>query len=113
MRFLLLFFPIIFFADDSFITQLEYGRMLYENPRGIGCLECHGDSGEGKIIARYMHKQKQKELLGPKINNLDFKTFASALQKSKKVMPKYYLTQQEIEAIYQYLESKKETTNSR
>ncbi|MDD6055043.1 MAG: cytochrome c [Helicobacter sp.] len=97
------------FANDSFITALEYGKMLYENPRGIGCVECHGFYGEGGNIANYTHKRKNRILIAPQINSLDFKSFKNALQKGKKVMPKYYLTNEEIEAIYQYLaESKKQ-----
>ncbi|MDA3968253.1 c-type cytochrome [Helicobacter ibis] len=108
MRFLFFLIPFFLCAEDSFITQIEYGRMLYENPRGIGCVECHGESGEGKIIANYTHKKKQKQLYGPKINDIEFDSFSKALQKSQKIMPKYYLTKQEIEAIYKYLESKKD-----
>ncbi len=92
-------------AEESFITPLEYGKMLYTNPRGIGCVECHGRFGEGQQIANYTHKRKNKTLQGPRINNLSFKDFESALQKNKKIMPKYYLTTSEIEAIYKYLDS--------
>ncbi|CAM3638707.1 c-type cytochrome [Helicobacter sp. UBA3407] len=92
-------------AEESFITTLEYGKMLYTNPRGIGCVECHGRFGEGQQIANYIHKRKGKTLQGPRINNLSFREFENALQKTKKVMPKYYLTSNEIEAIYKYLES--------
>lgn len=94
------------YGEDSFITPIEYGQMLYENPRGIGCVNCHGKRGEGKLIADYSHKQKEKRLKGPQINNLSFKKFLQALQEPTKVMPKYYLTQSEIQAIYKYLESK-------
>jgi argininosuccinate synthase len=40
-------------ALESFISNLEYGQMLYKNPRGIGCIKCHGDNGKGKLIATY------------------------------------------------------------
>ncbi|STP00040.1 cytochrome C oxidase subunit III [Helicobacter canadensis] len=95
------------FAEDSFITQVEYGKMLYENPRGIGCVNCHGEKGEGRLIAHYSHKNKDRELKGVRINHLGFQEFLKSLQESKKVMPKYYLTKSEIQAIYQYLQSKK------
>ena len=94
-------------AEDSFITQIEYGKMLYENPRGIGCVNCHGERGEGRLIAYYSHKNKDKELKGVRINHLGFQEFLRSLQESKKVMPKYYLTKSEIQAIYKYLQSKK------
>ncbi|CAM2772420.1 c-type cytochrome [Helicobacter burdigaliensis] len=103
LRIFLIFLPLIAFCEESFITPLEYGKMLYENPRGIGCIECHGKNGEGKEIASYKHKLKNKKLTAPKINNLSFKEFSSALKQGKKIMPKYYLTQSEMEAIYQYL----------
>lgn len=93
------------FAEDSFITFLEYGKMLYNNPRGIGCVECHGAYGEGGDIANYIHKRKHRNLVAPPIGNIPFKSFKNALQKGKKVMPKYYLTDNEIEAIYKYLQS--------
>ena len=92
-------------AEESFITTLEYGKMLYNNPRGIGCVECHGHFGEGQQIANYIHKRKGKTLQGARINNLSFERFENALQKDRKIMPKYYLTSSEIEAIYKYLES--------
>lgn len=98
-------FRIFLNAEESFITTLEYGKMLYTNPRGIGCVECHGRFGEGQQIANYTHKRKDKVLQGPSINNLSFSEFKNALQKGTKVMPKYYLTTNEIEAIYKYLES--------
>ncbi|WP_299547294.1 cytochrome c [uncultured Helicobacter sp.] len=95
-------------AEESFITPLEYGKMLYENPRGISCLECHGQYGEGNKVANYTHKKQVKSIHAPRINNLDFNTFKKALQKGKRVMPKYYLTADEIEAIYKYLQSFKQ-----
>lgn len=98
-------FGVFLNAEESFITPLEYGKMLYNNPRGIGCVECHGRFGEGQQIANYTHQRKDKTLQGPPINNLSLKDFENALQKGKKIMPKYYLTTSEIEAIYQYLES--------
>ncbi len=95
-------------AEESFITQIEYGKMLYENPRGVGCVNCHGEGGEGRLIAGYSHKKKDKELKGARINHLGFQEFLQGLQESKKVMPKYYLTKSEIQAIFQYLQSKKD-----
>ncbi len=95
------------FAEESFITTAEYGRMLYENPRGIGCVECHGHYGEGDRIANYTYRKQAKSIQAPRINDLDFKSFKEALQSGKKVMPKYYLTASEIEAIYKYLQTVK------
>ncbi|MBX7491296.1 c-type cytochrome [Helicobacter turcicus] len=105
MRFVVVFVCIVMFlkAEESFIAPLEYGKMLYENPRGIGCVECHGQYGQGDKIADYTHKNQAKSIHAPRINNLDFNTFKNALQSGKRVMPKYYLTASEIEAIYKYI----------
>lgn len=109
LRFLAVCFcAVMLHAEESFITPLEYGKMLYENPRGIGCVECHGRYGEGDIVANYMHKNQAKIIRAPRINNLDFNTFRDALQEGKRVMPKYYLTADEIEAIYKYLQNFKQ-----
>ena len=115
MRAILLLFPLTLMAQSSFITQTEYASSLYKNPRGIGCDKCHGQKGEGKLIARYTVVKKvkkgekvtdvkiQKEFRAPSISGLDYKTFYSALTKGVKGMPKYYLTEGEIKALYFYL----------
>ena len=97
----------VLYANDSFITSLEYGKMLYENPRGVGCMECHGRYGEGERIAKYTHKKQAKIIEAPRINNVEFKSFKIALQEGKRVMPKYYLTADEIAAMYEYLQAVK------
>ena len=92
------------FDNEGFITFKEYGKNLYENPRGIGCHHCHGAKGEGSIIAHYKHKGNAKTLSAPAINTLEFSAFAKALDSQKiGVMPRYYLTPKEIQAIYFYL----------
>ncbi|RAX58142.1 hypothetical protein CCZ01_03455 [Helicobacter monodelphidis] len=102
--FLILFFSLCLWAEDeSFITQFEYGRMLYENPRGIGCVSCHGLEGEGREIAIYHNKKGMQILSGGVINNLDYSQFASTLKKGTRVMPRYYLEDSEIRAIHLYL----------
>ena len=90
---------------EDFITKMEYAKMLYSNPRGIGCISCHGAYGEGSIIAKYKHKGKQKELIAPAINELSRDKFFKALQDTDSVMPKYFLTNSEIEALYFYVTS--------
>ena len=107
---LILLLPILIFAKDWFITKLEYGKMLYNNPRGISCAKCHGSKGEGKIIAKYYiikNNQKiEKIIKSPNIQNTTFEKFKSKLfHKKLSIMPKYdYLTNQEINAIYLYLQ---------
>jgi hypothetical protein len=108
MKFLLLFiFPIFLFGATSFITPLEYASQLYKNPRGIGCNHCHGEIGEGKLIATYIDKKKKKSFNGPAINSLDFDTFYNVLNKRKDGMPRYFLTKKEIQALYFYLQENK------
>ncbi|WP_295701832.1 cytochrome c [Helicobacter mastomyrinus] len=93
----------LFAAQDEHTIRNEYGKNLYENPRGIACNKCHGNKGEGSVIARYKHKGVEKSLIAPRINNIDYSTFSKALHKQKGVMPSYYLTDEEITAIYMYI----------
>jgi len=87
--------------------QQEYAEHLYENPRGIGCNKCHGKRGEGSVIARYKEKGELKELKTDEINSIGFDAFKLALQERHGVMPKYFLTSQEIKALYSYLHKDK------
>ncbi|MSN96732.1 cytochrome c [Campylobacter sp. FMV-PI01] len=118
--FVLLIVFIKFLFADSFITDVEYGKMLYKNPRGIGCNKCHGAKGEGGIIATYKElnkidrKKYNKNLVAPAINELDPQEFADGVLKSNKIMPMYFLTKDEIIAIYKYLKiSNKESKNDK
>lgn len=104
---LLLFSPFYLFAQSSFITPMEYASSLYQNPRGIGCHKCHGEFGEGKIVAKYEHKKEQKSFVGSRINNMDFNNFYRALNVRKNGMPRYFLTPKEIQSLYFYLQEKK------
>ena len=105
---LILILPLYIFAETTFISPLEYASQLYKNPRGIGCQHCHGDNGEGKLVAKYTHKKVQKEFRGPVINGLDFNQFYKALNERKRGMPRYYLTKKEIQALYLYLNQEKD-----
>lgn len=96
-------------SNESFITPQEYGASLYEYPRGIGCIKCHGAIGEETLLATYTHKGKQKTLIVPRINNLELFNFKTALNQDKGIMPKYNLTDEEIQAIYLYISSKNPT----
>ncbi|WP_353662757.1 cytochrome c [Hydrogenimonas sp. SS33] len=95
-------------ADDSFITQYEYGEMLYKNPRGIGCDRCHGRHGEGAVIARYKEDGKPVELKGPDIRHLSIAALRESLEKRHRVMPTYFLTRSETEALHYFLTHKPE-----
>lgn len=88
---------------------MEYASQLYKNPRGIGCQHCHGEKGEGRLIAKYKHKGVDKSFEGPAINDLDFESFYKNLNKRKVGMPRYFLTSKEIKALYFYINKKNET----
>lgn len=106
MRFYILFLVLsLSLQAEDFITKMEYAKMLYSNPRGIGCNLCHGKKGEGGVIAKYKTKGVLKELKAPAITNIDKEKFAKALSKSDSVMPKYYLTKNEIDMLYFYVTS--------
>lgn len=91
------------YATSDFITPIEYASQLYKNPRGIGCNLCHGKNGEGKLIANYIHKGVKKSFRGPKITDVSYKDFYDALNKRKRGMPRYFLTNKEVEALYLYV----------
>lgn len=112
--FLILLFCVAIFGAD-FITKTEYAKMLYLNPRGIGCDKCHGAKGEGSLISKYKHFDKKAnktvddELRAPKINDIDFESFKAALTKPKGVMPSYFLTDEETTILYEYITNKMKT----
>ena len=113
MRYILfLLIPIYLFAKTSFITQMEYSSSLYKNPRGIGCHLCHGDIGQGHLVASYVDKKVKKEFRGPAINNIDFSKFYRALNVRKRGMPRYFLTDREVKALYFYLQEKQKKSSS-
>jgi hypothetical protein len=93
--------------DNPFITTYEYGQMLYNNPRGIGCNKCHGDDAKGKILGKYTTKKKKIITVeAPDISEVDFDKFLEVLTiKSKKslVMPTYFLTTEELKSLYYYI----------
>ncbi len=91
--------------SEDFITKMEYAKMLYSNPRGIGCNKCHGEKGEGTIISQYTSKNKRYILEAPDITNVPKERFFHALTSQHKVMPTYFLTWQEIDSLYYYVSS--------
>ena len=100
MRLIIIFLPLILLSkEDWFITKLEYGKMLYNNPRGISCAKCHGRDATGKIIAKYYIKKKILKIIkAPNIQHVSFEYFKKKLfHKKLSIMPKYnYLTDEEI-----------------
>lgn len=103
--FIVLFLLFSCSQGEDFITPLEYGKMLYQNPRGIGCDKCHGIKGEGKIIAYYSEKGKRKKLVAPPIYDIPRGIFLGSLSKKSKVMPTYFLTKNEMKSLYGYIQS--------
>jgi mono/diheme cytochrome c family protein len=102
-------------TQESFLSSVEYGRMLYKNPRGISCAKCHGKKGQGgQKIAKYYDRNKNPKILkGVDITTYSLDDLNASLinqyredghRKRHKIMPMYYLTDEEIEAIYNYLQ---------
>ena len=90
----------------TFITKEEYAKMIYKNPRGIGCDKCHGENGEGMVISIYIKDGEEKELRAPRINDISIKRFLKAFNQNSLLMPTYFLTQDEKAYIYYYITSK-------
>ena len=117
--------------NNSFITKNEYGKMLYNNPRGIGCNSCHGNDARGKKMVNFKQETKDKKiyncsLVVPDIKNIDYQTFSAKINSKKNpnlkfekeqvcekliyyanVMPTYFLVEDEIEANYYYIQNLK------
>ena len=102
-------------TQESFLSSVEYGRMLYKNPRGISCSQCHGKEGKGgQKIAKYYDKKRNPKLLrGVDITSYSLKDLKASLKnqyrennkrKRHKIMPMYYLTDEEVQAIFDYLQ---------
>lgn len=90
-------------SSGQFMTEDEYGSYLYQDPRGISCKRCHGEYGKGQHLVSYTNRGKNVDINAPDITQLDFDSFSNALRTTSAVMPKYYLTDSEIRAIYKYI----------
>ena len=77
--------------------------MLYSNPRGISCAACHAQNGEGKKIVSYQEDNKTIVIKGADIRSVSLDEIKTIVARNHPVMPKYYLTHEEVEAIYNYL----------
>ena len=117
--------------NNSFITKYEYGKMIYNNPRGIGCNSCHGNVARGRKMVDFKHQLLDKKvynctLVIPDIKNIDYETFSLKVNTKKNinlkfekeqvceklihnanVMPTYFLVEEEIEAIFYYIQNMK------
>ena len=101
-------------TDNSFITKLEYGEMLYKNPRGVGCIKCHMKADKSVVISKYKEidkktkKLEEKSIIAPAINNVSFEKFVEKMKADKtesKVMPTYFLTEDELKSLYYYIKN--------
>jgi len=99
-----LLFPLLLLADSDFISDFEYGQMLYHNPRGISCAACHGNHGEGKKIVTYKEHNVSRTIAGPDIRKKSLEEIESVVARNHPIMPKYYLTHEEVVALYNYLQ---------
>ena len=114
--------------NNSFITKFEYGKMLFNNPRGIGCNSCHGDNAKGQKLMDFKQEHDKKiyncSLYAPNIKDIEYETFSAKINTKKNpnlkfekeqvcdkliyyanVMPTYFLVEEEIEAIYYYIKN--------
>ena len=103
---LLLTLPLLLCAEEDFISHYEYGEMLYNNPRGVSCAQCHGAKGEGKIIVEFRDIHGKQTLRGSDIRLKSLEQMRNSVNRYHPVMPRYYLTDEEIKAIYDYLQVK-------
>lgn len=108
VKFIFLFVSVSVWAFGAdFITQKEYAKMLYENPRGISCKQCHGKDGREQVLEYYIQKGVRKPFIVPNIQNISFKDFLHSLKEikgAKNIMPTYSLTDDEIKVLYEYIQ---------
>lgn len=108
--FTFLFFLFSYSFCEDFITLKEYAKMLYENPRGISCKSCHGAKGNEQILGYYIKNGEKIPYKIPSIKNISFKKFKASLMEIKNtnsIMPTYSLTNDEIIALYKYINEEK------
>jgi len=108
MKRLLLLFPLFLGANEDFISHDEYGEMLYNNPRGVSCAECHGKNGESKVIVSFKDNKGTHVIKGSDIRNNSYDSVLASVNTYHAIMPRYYLTKKEVKAIYDYLQKNRE-----
>jgi len=91
-------------AGEDFISDFEYGQMLYRDSRGVSCVPCHGETGGGREIVSYVNSRGDTVTIsGPDIRHATLSQISESLKEGKGVMPKYFLTDKEIRMIHAYL----------
>lgn len=100
----LFFTSLCFLHSSDFLTVKEYGKMLFERPRSVSCAKCHRENAKGGLIGSFENKKsKQQEIYAPSLHGLDFKRFNSGVNHKNNFVPRYFLTENEIVAIYEYI----------
>ncbi len=109
MKRLLFILPLLLEANEDFISHYDYGEMLFTNPRGVSCSQCHGKDGAGTIIVKFRDKEgKETVIKGSDIRKKNLYEMTKSVNSYHEIMPRYYLTDQEVKAIYDYLQEKNE-----
>jgi len=109
MKRLLFVLPLLLGANEDFISHYEYGEMLFNNPRGVSCSQCHGKDGAGTIIVKFRDEEgKQAVIKGSDIRRETLQSMIKSINSYHEIMPRYYLTDEEVKAIYDYLQEKNE-----
>lgn len=98
--------PLMLGASEDFISHYEYGQMLYHNPRGVSCAECHGENGSGKTIVEFRDIHGKHAMKGSDIRQSSLAVMIKSVNSYHEIMPRYYLTNKEVKAIYDYLRKK-------
>jgi adenine-specific DNA methylase len=80
--------------------------MLYNNPRGVSCSQWHGSSGEGTKIVEFRDIHGKQAIQGPDIRKESLYRMVNSINRYHEIMPRYYLTNEEVKAIYDYLQEK-------
>ncbi len=106
MKRLLVLIPLLLGANEDFISHYEYGEMLYNNPRGVSCAQCHGKDGAGTIIVEYRDIHGDQIIKGSDIRKDSLYAMLKSVNNYHEIMPRYYLTDKEVEAIYDYLQKR-------
>ncbi|SFZ98724.1 hypothetical protein MNB_SV-5-387 [hydrothermal vent metagenome] len=107
-KLIMLLIPFLLNANEDFISHYEYGEMLYSSPRGVSCSQCHGDTGEGKVIVTYKDEDGKKIIAGSDIRHKNLSEMIKAVNTYHEIMPRYYLTDEEVKAIYDFIQKKNE-----
>ena len=109
MKRLLILLPLLLGANEDFISHYEYGEMLFNNPRGVSCSQCHGKDGAGTIIVKFRDEEgKEAVIKGSDIRKKNLHEMIKSVNSYHEIMPRYYLTDEEVKAIYDYLQEKNE-----